>query len=224
MKEKIEYYSNNQDQFTFLVFDKISVDAFIKGYEPLIFDNKKIKNAIQDSLTKLTFEFQANDIIERALIDYNTNTKQPDTGSFDLARKVISATYDANGKEYFLGSLSYLFFYNCLPKEFKYKWHQAELGHFEFNATFFALLRDNSKEFDEFLYGERGYWDDKLKPLFGEHIFNEITPETAKAIKSTIEGNHLFEDNRFKKDRDNFVHFLDMTIANKWRMILIDWN
>jgi len=224
MDEKIEYYSVNQDQFTFLVFDKASVDSFINKYEPLSFDNRKVNNAIQTSLTELIFEPQANESIEETLIDYKSNTQQPDTGSFELAKKVISATNDKNGKEYFPGSLSYLFFYDCLPMEFKYKWHQTELGHFEFNATFFALLRDNCEEFDEFLYGEKGYWDDKLKPLFGEYIFNEINPETAKAIKRTIEDNKAFEDIRFKKDQDNFVHFLDQTIDNKWRMILIDWN
>ncbi|MFN8438206.1 MAG: hypothetical protein U0V72_11280 [Cytophagales bacterium] len=224
LNEQIDYYPNNQIQFTFLVFNKVSVDSFIKTYEPLNFENTKINNVLQTSLTKLVFEPQANDSIKKTLIDYKSNTQQPDTASFVLAQKIISATYDKNGQEYFSGSLSYLFFYECLPKEFKYKWHQTELGHFEFNATFFALLRDKCKKFDEFLYGERGYWDDKLKPLFGQYIFNEITPETAKAIKSTIVENKEFEDNRFKKDRENFVFFLDKTIANEWRMILIDWN
>jgi hypothetical protein len=88
---------------------------------------------------------------------------------------VINATYDKNGEKYFHGRLDYLFFYKYLPEGFQNKWIQTISGNIGFNATFFPPLRDKSEIIDKMRYGEIGHWDNKLKPIFGEHIFNEIT-------------------------------------------------
>lgn len=217
--EEIEFYDINQDQFTFLVFEKSKVDTFMLRYEPLEYSNMKIKQGIL-SLTKLNFD----STISNDYSSYVKNSKAPDSSDFNLANKVIKATYDKNGIEYFHGSLDYLFFNECLPEGFKNKWTQTISGDFRFNATFFALLRDKSEIIDKMIYGEIGHWDKKLMPIFGEHIFNEITPANAKQIKELIEKDNIFNDERFKVDKNNFVQFLDKTINNEWRLILTDWN
>jgi hypothetical protein len=216
---EIEFYDNNQDQFTFLVFDKSKVDTFMSKYEPLKYSNPTIKQ----SLIKLT-EVQFYDNTKTNFPSFINNSKTPDTSDFNLAMNVIKATYDKDGEKYFHGSLSYLFFYNCLPDRLQDKWTQTTLGDFRFNATFFSILRDKSEIIDKMIYGEMGYWDNKLKPIFGEHIFNELTSDQAKQIKQLILNDKSFDDNRFKTDRDNFIYFLDKTINNEWRLLLTDWN
>jgi len=197
---EIEFYDINQDQFTFLVFDKSKVDTFISRYESLDYSNIIIKQDLL-SLTKLNFD----NSISSDYSSFAKNLKKPDSLDFNLAMNVIQATYDKNGEEYFHGSLNYLFFYECLPEGFQNKWIQTISGDFRFNATFFAILRDKSKIIDKMIYGEIGYWDDKLKPIFGEHIFNEITPAKAKQIKELIEKDKSFNEIRFRVDRDNFI-------------------
>jgi len=217
--EEIEFYDNNQDQFTFLVFDKSKVDTFMLRYEPLDYSSTTIKQDIL-LLTKLNFD----STISNDHSSFVKNSKAPDFSDFNLANNVIKATYDKNGEEYFHGSLVYLFFHECLPEGFKNKWTQTISGDFGFNATFFALLRDKSEIIDKMIYGEIGHWDKKLIPIFGEHIFNEITPDNAKQIKELIEKDKSFNDERFKVDKNNFVYLLDKTINNEWRLILTDWN
>jgi hypothetical protein len=216
---EIEFYDNNQDQFTFLVFDKSKVDAFVSRYETLDYSNTIIK---QDILSLKNCNFDNS--ISSDYSSFTKNLKKPDTSDFNLAMSVIKATYDKNGEEYFHGSLDYLFFYHCLPNGLQNKWTQTISGDFRFNATFFAILRDKSEIVDKMIYGEIGHWDNKLKPIFGEHIFNEITPDKAKQIKELIEKDNSFNDLRFRVDRDNFIYFLDKTINNEWRLILTDWN
>ena len=216
---EIDFYDVNQDQFTFLVFDRSNVHAFMSRYEPLNFGNAAIK---QDLLTLSKNNFDTS--ISSVYSSFSKNSKALDTSDFNLAMNVINATYDKNGEEYFPGSLNYLFFYNCLPKGFHGKWPQTISGDFRFNATFFAILRDKSEIIDKMIYGEIGYRDERIKPIFGEHIFNEITPDNAKQIKELIEKDKSFDDIRFKTDRDNFMYFLDKTINNQWRLILTDWN
>ncbi len=218
---RVKYYSNNQDQFTFLVFEKDNIDSFMTRYEPLNAENAVIIRDIKNILTNLSFELPRENSENK--LNYTSNTQQPDVSSYELAQSVIQSTIDS--QEYFLASLSYLFFYKCLPDSFTYKWHQTTLGHFEFNATFFSLLRDNNKELDEIIYGERGYWDEKLKPILnGETIYNEITDADARTMKLTIQTNTAFNDARFQADKEKFIAFLDNVISNKWRLILIDWN
>ena len=215
----MEFYDINQDQFTFLVFDKSKVDTFISQYEPFNYSNTLIQQNIL-SLTKINFE-------NSTAKDYSSfakNSKLLDSSDYNLAMNVINATYDKNGEEYFHGSLDYLFFYKCLPEGFQNKWIQTISGDFRFNATFFALLRDKSEIIDKMIYGEIGHWDDKLKPIFGEHIFNEITSDQAKQIKQLILNDKSFDDSRFRMDRDTFIYFLDKTINNEWRLLLTDWN
>lgn len=215
----IEFYDINQDQFTFLVFDKLKVDTFISRYEHWDYTNTRIKEDIL-SLTKLNFD----NSISSHYSSFTKNSKQPDSSDFNLAMNVINATYDKKGEEYFYRSIDYLFFNKCLPDGFQNKWIQTITGDFCFNATFFSILRDKSEIIDKMIFGEIGYWDNKLKPFFGEHIYNEITPDQAKLIKELIEQDNIFNDIRFRVDRDNFIYFLEKTINHEWRLILTDWN
>lgn len=143
---EIKFYDNNQDQFTFLVFDKSKVDTFMSKYEPLKFSNPVIK---QD-LIKLT-EVKFNNNTKTNFRSFINNSKTPETSDFHLAMNVIKATYDNDGEKYFDGSLNYLFFYNCLPDSFQNKWIQTWLGDFRFNTTFFSVLRDKSEIIDKLI-------------------------------------------------------------------------
>lgn len=222
MENQIIFYNTNQDQFTFLVFNKNAVDIFSRKYKPLLFSNKKLHEAFKDSL--LCQDFDDNKKRESYIKSFSRNTAQLNVSDFNLAKNVLNATLNNEGQEYFSGSLSYLFFNECLPQKFKCKWSQSTLGHFEFNSTFFALLRDKSKELDGLIYGEIGLWNKDMEAIFGEYTFNEITPDIARKIKQTILDNKEFDDQRFIADRTNFIEFLDQTISREWRMVLIDWN
>lgn len=147
-----------------------------------------------------------------------------DFSDFNLAMKVIKATYIKNGEEYFHGSLSYLFFNKNLPEGFQNKWTQTISGDFRFNGTFFAILKSKSKIIDKMIYGEISNRDNKLIPIFGEHIFNEITQGQAEQIKQIILNDKCFDDYRFRTDRNNFIYFLEKIIKNEWRLLLTDWN
>lgn len=222
MNEQRVYHNLNQTQFTFVVFDRSAVDSFFAKYKPLSLKNETLKRSLQASL--LDQHFNENKKEEVNVRHFAGNTEPLDTSSFNLAINVLKATLEEGGEEYFSGSLHYLFFYECLPQKFKYKWSQSTLGHFEFNASFFALLRDKSKELDDLIYGNEGYWAEDMKTLFSEYIFNEITPDMARKIKNTITEDVSFDDNRFATDRANFIEFLDRTISKEWRLVLIDWD
>ncbi|GGD32777.1 hypothetical protein GCM10011343_23550 [Flavobacterium orientale] len=215
------YYDTKQDQFTFIVLNKNSVDDFFKNNKELNFNNPELKKMIIDSLYNGT----NNERINIKNYDFLKNTKEPNQYEYQLSQNVIKATYFENQEEYFTGSLDYFFYFKCLPKEFKYKWTQTSLGNFQFNSTFFSILRDNSPELDKIIYGDIGNYDENLKKIFQDPlIFNEITPENAKKMKQTILSNVKFNDKRFKQDKLNFLYFLNQTIEEKWRLILIDWN
>lgn len=222
MNEQQVYYNLNQTQFTFVVFDRSAVDSFFAKYKPLSLKNDTLKRALQASLVDQ--HFNENKKAEIYVRQFSSNTEPLDTSSFNLAINVLKATMVEDGEEYFSGSLDYLFFYECLPQKFKYKWSQSTLGHFEFNASFFALLRDKSKELDDLIYGNEGYWAEDMKTRFKEHIFNEITPDMARKIKNTIMNDASFNDKRYATDRANFIEFLDRTISKEWRLLLIDWD
>ena len=104
---EIEFYNINQDQFTFLVFEKYKVDSFILIYEPLIFSNKIIKHDL-NNLVLDNFDNKS----ESNLQLYNKNSNVCNADDFKLAMDVIKATYEQEGKKYFSGSLAYLFFNN----------------------------------------------------------------------------------------------------------------
>lgn len=218
-RNEIEFYDNNQDQFTFLVFDKSKVDTFMSKYEPLKFSNALIKQDLM-ILTKVKF----SDNAKTSFSSFIKNSKTPDTSDFHLAMNVIKATYETKGEKNFKGSLDYLFFFNCLPDSFQAKWTQTTLGDFQFNATFFSILRDKSEIIDKLIYGDISNRDEKLTPIFKEHIFNEITSDQARLIKQLIINDKSFDDSRFRTDRDNFIYFLDKTMNNEWRLFLTDWN
>ena len=222
-KDTIEYFNINQTQFTFLVFEKSKIDSFFNSFSNFKSSNKKLVDEIK-LLRQIKFETNNEINVDRTIKNYDGNSEEPDTSSFGLAMNVLSSIEDSTIEEYFTANIDYLFFRKCLPDEFNYKWHQSTLGHFEFNATFFAYLRENSKALDELIYGERGFWDEKLKIIFGEYIFNEINEETAIEIKNVIISNPIFEDMRFENDKLIMTKFLNQVIDKKWRMILIDWN
>jgi hypothetical protein len=209
----------NQEQFTFLVFDKMKVDTFMSKFDPLNGSNSLIKEELL-KLKARQFE-STNNQVDRS---FKTNTKEPDTSDWNIAMEVINAAYDKDGEKHFTSCLGYLFFYKCLPDRFQNKWTQTISGDFRFNVVFFALLRDKSQVIDKMIYSEMGYYDEKLQPVFGEHIFNEITSDRAKEIKEIILNDKSFDDIMFKTDRDNFIYFLDKTISGEWRLILTDWN
>lgn len=217
-----EFHNTNQDQFTFLVFDRASADTFFAKYRPLSHSNETLRAALRDKL--LTQSFEGNKRLEEELESFHKNTEPLDTSNFNLAVNVLNSTLKQGGEKYFSGSLHYLFFYYCLPQKFRHKWSQSTLGHFEFNATFFDRLREKSKEFDNLIYGEEGYWDENMKFIFGEYIFNEITPEVAEKIKQAIVKDTGFNDQRFALDKVNFLEFLNKTITREWRLVLIDWD
>lgn len=224
MQSESQYFISNQTQFTFLVFDKSAVDTFFKSYKPLDFKNDKLKKAFTDSLLVQNFDYTQVVRFEQEIKEFSTNTDKPDTSDFNLAKNVLRATLENGGEKYFSGSLHYLFFHDCLPLKFKHKWTQSTLGHFEFNESFFALLRDKSKELDDIIYGNTGLWDDDIKSIFGEYIFNEINSETANKVRSTILNDTAFNDKRFSTDKAIFLEFLDKAVNKEWRLILIDWN
>jgi len=221
MQSESQYFNFNQTQFTFLVFDKSAVDTFFKTYQPFHFRNEKLKKAFADSLLVQNFDYVQMARFEKETKEFSTNTDQPDTSDFNLAINVLKATLENSGAKYFSGSLHYLFFYDCLPLKFKHKWTQSTLGHFEFNASFFALLRDKSKELDDLIYGNIGQWDEDIKSIFGEYIFNEINSETANKIRSTILNDTAFNDERFSTDKANFLEFLGKTVNKEWGLFLL---
>lgn len=224
MQSESQHTNLNQTQFTFLVFDKSAVDTFFNSYEPLNFGNENLKKAFINTLLIQNFEDTTIEKLEKEISEFSPNTDKPDTGSFELAKDVIKLSLEKESDKYFSASLNYLFFYNCLPLKFRHKWTQTTLGHFEFNASFFALLRDKSKEIDDLIYGNTGQWDDDLRIIFGEYIFNEINSETANKIRSTILKDTAFNDKFFSKDKANFLEFLDKTVYKEWRLVLIDWD
>ena len=215
----VDVYSFNQDQFTFLVFDKVKVDTFMLKFNPLDYSNSVIKEEV---LKLKALQFKSNNNQNDS--SFQKSSEEPDTSDWNLAMDVIQGTYEQDGNELFGGSLQYLFFYKCLPTRFQNKWTQTISGDFQFNAMFFAALRDKSEIIDKMIYGEVVHVDEKLLPIFGEHIFNEITSDAAKQIKDLILSDKSFDDVRFKTDRDNFIYLLDKTISGEWRLILTDWN
>ncbi len=217
--EEIEYIKDNQDQFTFLVFDKSQVDTFMSKYAPLNFGNNLLK---QDILQLTKSNLNSNELNGDS--SFSKNTNRPDSSDFNLAKTIIKATCERGEEDHFQECLNYLFFNKCLPKDFQNKWTQTFQGDFRFNASFFATLRDKCQVFDNLIYGEIGHWDEELMTIFNGHIFNEITPDIAQQIKELIEKDKSFDDIEFKKDRTYFIYFLEMTIKKEWRMILIDWN
>ncbi|REC39777.1 hypothetical protein [Chryseobacterium sp. 5_R23647] len=223
-QKSVDYYDTKEDQFTFVVLNKNSVENFFKTNKDLNFKNTFLKKMILDSL----YHQNNNENLHNQNIeDYNfsKNTTEPNQEEFKLSQDVIKAVFYENQEEYFVGALDYFFYFTCLPSEFKYKWTQTSLGHFKFNSTFFSILRDNSSDLDKIIYGDIGNYDENLKIIFQDPlIYNEITPEIAERIKSTILGNEKFLDKRFEQDKLKFLLFLNKTIEQKWRMILIDWN
>ena len=217
-KASSNFYTNNEDHFGFLVFDKSQVDTFFEEYLPIQFQNVRIQKAFEKLQKADTANFTTG------TLKFSTHTNEPTFSDYDLAIKVLRATNEKNGEKYFPGSVTYLFFFNCLPTQFHNKWTQTRLGDFEFNVTFFNLLRTKCQVFDKHIYGDTGYWDKSIQQVFKHDIFNEITSENAQLIKNCISSDTAFNDDRLRTDKDNFILFLDKVIQNKWRLFLIDKN
>jgi hypothetical protein len=213
-----DYYSNNEDHFGFLIFDKAKIDTFFKEYSPIQSQNEKVKSGFTQ-LQKADTNIPVVDTL-----NWDKHSDNPKPSDYELAKSVLKATNEKDGEQYFQGSIAYLFFFDCLPKEFQYKWVQTRLGDFEFNVTFFNRLRTKCKVFDKIIYGETGYWDKNIQSVFIHDIFNEINKENALQIKECILQDTAFSDTRLKADKDNFIMFLDMAIQDKWRLFLTDKN
>jgi hypothetical protein len=219
MNSTPDYQANNEDKFGFLVFDKKGIDAFLIKYSGLgKMDNKFIE----------AFKILQNNIAPPVKMDseneYQKHTKSPESSDSDLAHTVLDIVSNKHDEKYFSHALIYLFFYQCLPKEFQNKWIQDFSGDFEFNANFFELLRKNSKTFVDHLTSAQGYWDKKLSKIFGDFHPNEITAAKAKDIKATILQSKDFDDSRLQIDKQHFLEFLNNVIGGKWRMFLLDQN
>ena len=212
-----DYYTNNEDKFGFLVFDKQKVDTFFRKYSPIQFKNAKL-----DSSLKALSESKMYNVTGE--IRFSKHTRSPNPSDYELASEVLKSTTKNDGERYFGGSLNYLFFYECLPDTFENKWAQTSLGDFEFNVTFFNRLRTKCKVFDDHIYGNAGYWDKNINTVFQAIIYNEITADKAKLIKDCISQDTAFSDKRLQPDKDNFIYFLDQVIDEKWRLLLIDKN
>ena len=166
------------------------------------------------------FDFPTQDTINK---DYLKNTKKIEPADYELAKEIIESTLNGN-KEYWSGSLDYLFFKETLPEKFQQKWVQTHLGNFEFNISFLSLLREKNKIFDDMIYGKIYHNDKRLEQFNSEYITNEITPEIAQNIKNTIETDKSFQNIRFQNDKKIFIEFLDKAIQKKWKIILLNWN
>lgn len=212
------YYSNNEDKFSFLVFDIEKVDSFFQKHNRLEPNSEELTNSFLQ-LTK-TSEMSADSAAEKK---YSKHTKKPDSSDSALAFELLKVA-KSNSREYFFPNLLHLFFYECLPEEFKNKWVQDVSGDFEFNVTFFNLLRTQCKAFNEHIFGSQGYWDESIRKVFGEFVINEITAQKAKEIKACINKAEVFNDSRLQADKQHFLEFLDNVIAGKWRLFLYDKN
>jgi hypothetical protein len=218
MNSTPDYYPTNEDKFGFLVFDKKSIDTFLAQYSMLETMDIKFIEAFK------ILQNRASSAIEEGTANpYANHANAPESSNADLTYKVLDAVLTNSEEKYFSPALRYLFFYQCLPKEFQYKWLQTFLGDFQFNVTFFRRLRYNSKNFDHICCGE-GYRDKDISKIWGDWDPNEIVAEKAKDIKASILQSEDFNDRRFQIDKEHFLEFLDNVITGKWRLFLLDWN
>jgi hypothetical protein len=211
------YYSNNEDKFGFLVFDRQKVDNFFKEYLPL--------NANKDKLDSIFIKLLlADTTFPTTSIRFSKHTSSPNSSDYQLAKNVLTATSEQGGEKYFGSSVNYLFFFKSLPDQFQNKWTQTSFGDFKINVTFLNLLRTKCKVFDDHIYGNTGYWDKNIQTVFVGENLNEVTADKAKLLKDCINHNAAFNDERLQPDKDNFIFFLDRVIEEKWRLFLTDKN
>lgn len=205
---------HNQTQFTFLAFDAASMQRWNAG-----------ASISKESLASLLAlgDFDSLKATERSLASYNLNTQSIAKSDVTLARSILQSAM--NGEKKYVGEArQYLYYYNWLPKEFSAKWVQTEKGHFEFDATFFAELRDASTELDQLIYGTKGHWPAEWKLILEGHIYNEITPESAMSIRKSLLESKSLQAETFKQDRTLLLQLLNKVIAGEWRLLLLDWG
>lgn len=218
MNSTTDYYPVNEDKFGFLVFDKKSIEAFNVQYSSLEKMDVKFIEAF-----KVLQNMAALPIEKGTANTYANHTNAPGNSDAELAYKVLDAVSTSCEEKYFSPAFLYLFFYQCLPKEFQYKWMQKFLGDFKFNVTFFRLLRNNNEIFDRICCGE-GYWDSDISKIFGDWETNEIISENAKDLRTSILQSEVFNDSRLQIDKELFLGFLNNVIEGKWRLFFLDWN
>ena len=213
------YYSNNEDKFSFLVFDAHLVDSFFRTYQPIKEDNKALQQAFRNLVDNML-------ATETKSVDeaYAQHTDKPTPSKAAFAADILQATLKNDDENYFSASLSYLFYHHCLPSEWQYKWVQTQSGDFKFNVTFFNRLRLNCKIFDDHIYGNESYYDKNIETIFQGFIINEITAQKAAMIKDCILQSSAFDDKRLQTDKAHFITFLDNTITGNWRLFLLDKN
>lgn len=218
-EKKIEIsYTQNDLQFTFLIFDNQKINDFFETYKPLEYDNDKIKSEY-DRLSKIEVGLDNTE-----LYSYKNNTEAINVEDYQIALETINSGLNSGEEEDRLLSLEYLFFNKTLPSKFQNKWVQTISGNFGFKLKFISLLREKNKIFDNLIYNGSDSNDERLNIFFNEFVMSEISPEIASDIKETITNEVLFKDIRFKTDKEIFIEFLDMTINKEWKLILLDWN
>jgi hypothetical protein len=179
MNSTPDYYPSNEDKFGFIVFDKKSIDAFLAQYSMLEKMDIKFIGAFK------ILQNRATSPIEKGNANtYANHTESPKSSDADLAYKILDAVSTNCEEEYFSSAFRYLFFYQCLPKEFQYKWLQKFSDDFHFNVIFFHNLRYYSEIFDHICCGE-GYRDKEISEVFGDWECNEVIAEKAKDIKAS---------------------------------------
>jgi hypothetical protein len=218
MKPELNYYPNNEDKFSFLVFDTKSVDSFFIKYTQLEPKNQVLTNAFLQ-LAKIPGAAIDSEMAEK----WAKHTDRPDSSDSALAFELLDVKR-SNNEQYFIPNLLHLFFYECLPEEFRYKWVQDVSGGFEFNVSFFTLLRTQCKTFNEHIFGSQGFWDENIRKVLDEFVMNEITAQKAKEIKGCINQAEAFNDRRLRADKEHLLEFLDKVIEGKWRLFLYDKN
>ncbi|RPD43403.1 hypothetical protein [Paracnuella aquatica] len=210
--DKIPPERQNQTQFTFLIFDRASVEKFSSDFTI-------------DDLRELTLlaDFDSLKRKESSFSEYSDNTALIDSTNVSLAKSILSSVQSGDAK-YAGAARSYFLFSKWLPEQFKYKWVQTEGGHFEFEANFFANLRDESSELDKLIYGEKGFWPKEWKALLDGHIYNELNKESAVRIKKTLAESDKLKGPQYHRDKEILLAFLDKVISGDWRMVLLDWG
>jgi hypothetical protein len=210
-----EYFTNNEDKFGFLVFENARVDSFIEKYSLPQPDKERLADSYKNLL-----HAGSSPTVDKKFGNHST---PPEESDHSLAKQVLDAAAHDEEK-YFTAGLHYLFFYECLPPGFQYKWTQTYGGDFQFNVTFFRLLREKCKVFEDHLTNNIFHWDENMEAVFDQQQFNEITSANAALIKDCIVKDPAFSDKRLQADRDDFIFFLDAVIEKKWRLFVVDNN
>jgi len=174
-----------------LFFDSGRVNHFFNYYKPIRPNNFKISQAFSQLSNTATLYPNEHDQGR-----WSKNTEPPKEPDYTFAKEILTSV--KKDDNYFSAKFNYLFFYNCLPENFQYKWTQEMSGYFQFNTTLFNSLRIKCKVFDNHIYGKIEHHDKNTDVIFKNFIINEFTIQEAKIIKECIVTEKQFQDKRFK--------------------------